>query len=874
MKRLLSGKISAKISAILAIILLFPPYLGTAAVARSLAKNDVAPAQSDAVYRNKGVSLARATDSDRLYGLQAAAILGIEREVKEVLDLKKAGGQDATSRERLVALRSRILRKILIGSIETDVACEKIEREITFTYDLLRKEEAALTRADDLFNLANFFQFGTLYSLEAYSRLQGKFQNSAIMTGIASGLGIAIPVTKIAYTRFHKTAISKPTNTVRLLAEGKGVDEIKLPASLEKYLNTAAPGSKQSRRRKMYDLWQSRYGTDTMASTALLSLLDGKSKSSNELYNRIVHLWSLYSYVRDFDYELLALLRLVQSDSYSTASDGSQQDFAAELKAIDLSAGGLEMAKLIGAERDVITLVELNKQKVSSVEKRELELAFLEKVLSASFETRAVIARIKEEMNYSYDVVLASLLQSRLKKLQLVYDINFIQTGTFGCIASLLYLQGRTMTGNLMFLIGPSSIGTALTTVGLVLLRGGKKTSDMPPNSLAAFFDMDVAPEYRLSPFVLKFLDSPCPQSKDRLTHRQELREIWKQRRVSTVDLEKEKERKKLASANGITRDTIKIVSNRVVLLDSLRIQLQLVYDQLFDLVQAVEQPDLPKQELAEGEIAYLQEKNIRTANLLGLGYQVREITRLRGSTSERTIPAISIVSADLNDRFIEVTRTLTRAMLDSNRVSARLEVETVIEQTALDRLTRYRDLSMQITNLLNFYQIGILGIIIDGPLGQTPNFANNQAGNILTLISGMGAASLGALAFLQRRGGVRLKKPPPNMLGPVLNVDSSGKDKYTPLLLTFLSSLDYDSSEKLTYKAVLIKYWREAGVLTIKDVTKQSSAQKLAASGSHHHWWNENIKLLRNRVTMMHDLKSILNLIDGNIADFADALD
>lgn len=796
--------------------------------------------------------------SDDAYGMQAARILGIENKVKALVELKNKKNLSLSEREKLVALRDTVLRNILIGSIDTDVACEKLEREITFTYDLMRKEESHLEKADAVFTLITFLQFGTLYTLEPYSRLQGKFQRSAIMTGIASGFNIALPVMKIAYQRFHKLKNVEPKGATKKIVQGDDVRDIKLPPILERYLNTPFPGSKVTRRRHMYDIWQSRYGTDAMAKSAILSLLDNKSKSKNELYNRIVHLWSMYSYVRDFDYELLALLRIIKYES------GNIETASIDLTKYGVSKGGAEMAKLLHLQSDVLLLQKLNGSSESSIEKRELQLKFLEKVLFASFEAKAVIARIKEEMNYSYDVVLAQLLESRRKKLQLTYDVNFVQAGTFGSIASLLYLQGKTKKGNLMFVIGPSSIGLSLTTLGLFLLRGGSMVSDRPPNSLAAFFKLDIPRQYYLSPFICNFLDSICPHSKEGLTHREELKRIWKVRKVTTVNLEKNKI-KKMISNFGFTKDNIKIVSNRITLLDSLRIQIQLVHEQLYDLLLATHHHWTPSEKLVDSEIANLTATDTQTANLLDLGWQLKEIKRLKTAKPG---------SSELNDRYIEVTRGLTKAMLDSNKVSANLEVETVIEQTALDRLSRYRNLSVQLTNLLNFYQLGILGVVEDGFLGQTTDFKTNQAGNIVNIISGMSTATLGTLAFLLRRGGIRLKSPNANMLGPALNVESTGKEKYSPLLLKFLEAPDILSADKLTHKQVLMNYWKTANLLSIKDVTKPANAEKIAASGKHHHWWNENMKLLRNRVTMMHDLKSVLNLVDRNISSLAKKID
>ena len=103
-------------------------------------------------------------------------------------------------------------------------------------------------------------------------------------------------------------------------------------------------------------------------------------------------------------------------------------------------------------------------------------------------------------------------------------------------------------------------------------------------------------------------------------------------------------------------------------------------------------------------------------------------------------------------------------------------------------------------------------------------------------------------------------------MLAACFGLNSPANDQYQPLALRFLNVAAPESSDKLTRREELIHYWKTSKLLSI-DVTKQKSQQKLAVLGPHHRW-DENIKLIRNRLTMLFDLKSTVNMLDVGLTD------
>ncbi|MBI4534211.1 MAG: hypothetical protein HY711_09740 [Candidatus Melainabacteria bacterium] len=790
------------------------------------------------------------------HAMQAADILGIRLDVERLLKLQRQAG----ARGEKLVLQGRIYRSIMRGVCEVRAATNKIEREQTYTYDLWRHQLAKEQTVSDYFNLLYFVQFGVLYSLEGLSRLKDQFVQSAILTAVGSGVGISLPTMNILYDKIARARDVAPPEELAATVQGSAVTDIQLPDLITKFLDTPAPELHISRRQQMYELWRVQYGTDAMAKQALYSLLDGKSKSAPWLYKRIVHLWSLHTFVQDFDHELLALMRLMQS--FDSVSERPSDNLAA----LGIGPGGRAAARLLNIEQEVAERISLNRIRGSQARRQELETYLVGRILYGSLEMRAAQDKIYEELHYAYDVVLAQLESRRAKQLQLVYEASFTQINTFGAIASIAYLKGQSKTGNELFIVG-DSLGIALPSLSLLLRRGGNRKIDTPPNSLAGFFDLSSAAQYQFSPFVTAYLHSVDPSDKDGRTHKEALIEVWKQHKVSTLNVNERKVQEKLAAMSSVKNDTIQIVSNRVRLLDSLRVRLQLFDQQLLEIIKAIRRDtgiSTPGNAALVAPVQTLDKAVLETAELLGVKSTIERISSLKGRGGR---------NEDLIDYQLDVTREILAAMLEVRRTSAQVELEIADETFAMDRLIRYRDLANLAINLGNFYQIGILGVIIDGPLGLSSKPREKIIGNRMTIVSGLTTIGLASFVFLLRRGGIRLKGARPNMLGPAFSIDSSATGRFSPLVLKYLDDVDPRSPKKSTRRQELIEYWRHAQLLpvTIKD---RSTAEKVSATGKSHHWWNEGIKLLRTRITMLFDLRSMVNLMESDFAELLKAID
>ncbi|MGD9680621.1 MAG: hypothetical protein AB7W16_05490 [Candidatus Obscuribacterales bacterium] len=781
--------------------------------------------------------------------LQAADVLNVRAELDRLQAMDRRG--ETYSREAQ-ATRVYVYDCLLKGMFEVRDACNSIERELVFTYALMEREQARQQNVSDLFNLINFVQFGTLYTLEPIARMTNQFNTSGILTAVAAGNGIALPTANILYGKFSKTSRVAPPKDFRHIVSGNPVNQLKFPPLVEKFMRIPPPGSSTTRRQMLYSVWESRFGTRAMANDALHSLVDGKRKSIDDLNARIVHLWALHTIVQDLDIELLELTRLIVSD----ISPGSLPEGAGDPAPSGRGAGAA--VKLMNIEREAASLARLNQSGDNKAQRDALEVFVIGKILLSSLEMRSAADRIYQELNYAYDVALAELERKRNKSLQLSYEANFMQINTFGAVASLLYLKDHAQAGNEMFVIG-DSISLALSSLALFLTRGGKREIDTKPNSLADFFDLNPQPEFKFSPFVASYLVSPDPNSPEGLTHKQELVSIWKQNKVATVNYNKKSIQTRLAAMPGAKKDTIKILSNRVRLLSSLRVRLQLFDQQLLELLWHTSpstriDPEVPVESTA---LRNSDESSWRTARLIGAAREANDLLTIRESGASRE---------QMLEPRLAMTRQILEAKLEVSKTVANIEQEIAEESAAIERLKRYRDMGVQMTNIANFYQIGVNGIIIDGILGLASSEKSQGASNKLNIVSGSMIIGLGALAYIQKPGGIRLSKTPANMLGPCLGIDSEASSRYAPLLLKFLQEEDPDSASRQTRAAQLLEFWKESEVIPI-DVESRANQERLAAAGKHHKWWNERIKLIDYRIKMLFDLRSMVTLLEGELS-------
>ena len=666
--------------------------------------------------------------------------------------------------------------------------------------------------------------------IEPYSNINGKFTQAAICTTVGAGVGTLLPVIGIFYNKYAKASNLAPPAFMSHYLNGKPVDGSNLPPLVMRYLDSPAPGESRSRREVLNTVWNQRFKADMAKKETLFGIDDGKARNQFYLRNRMVLLWSLYTAIGGFNNDLLSLLNQVR-DSRS----GESQPLNASISSSSgLGGGADEAARLLHLEPVIVELNALNASAGDSELKRELQITLLETLLWGSLDMAVASDTCQKELNYQYDVVLAKLTARQGSVQQKLYEANFIQTGALSAIAGYCFLKGYSRTGSEIFLT-LDGLGLGFTAASFMALNGGWRKNATEPNSLADFFDLKPSSQKGFSPLVMTYLNSPSPSRNDGKSRRQCLLEFWS-KNVATFDLKNRRSLEKLSSMPSCKRDTIKLVLNRIALLSSLREQFNEFDGQLLDLLRKVWPVTITAS--SPGVNSGLCRSADAAATLLGVQALLTKDVQL-----------------DKNAKLL-ITRQVLDGFFSMNADADVVGHEINLEYEVLDRMVRQRDRIIQLTNNVNFLQLGILGLVSDS-LGLSNSSQAVLAGSHINIISGYLINSLALATILEQRGGFRPSKAEPNALNIAFGKESQ-QIKLSPVMVRYLNAVSPVSQTNLSRREELIKYWKESKVLNV-NIKRNSVVQKLSAEGNAHHWWSETVNLINNRITMLSDLRAVM---------------
>ncbi len=289
-----------------------------------------------------------------------------------------------------------------------------------------------------------------------------------------------------------------------------------------------------------------------------------------------------------------------------------------------------------------------------------------------------------------------------------------------------------------------------------------------------------------------------------------------------------------------------------------------------FDAAGDKHAPDLALPVPSSTDKTHLSGQALEAAKLLGIETQVNRYIELKNGGKLQSPDSLDKESLKLQ---LSIVRKVMTAALDLRSASAKLDKEIVVERQAAERLTRKRDGAEALTNNANFLQLNILSMVIDGPLEQSHTSRIVLYGNRLNIVSGITVGGLAGLAFLEQRGGVRGTPAPTNLLGQSLGLDAPADEKLPPLLWTYLNSVPPSSVHGLTRREQLLEYWKTTKVLPI-NITKPATIEQVSAFGPRHHWWCESIKFINSRVTMLFDLRAIVDLLNSGLVELLQQID
>lgn len=786
----------------------------------------------------------------KLEPLETAAVLGVSAQVERLLTLVNTPNQN---RAEIVQLRVSLLRRILRGVLEVRQYCNLLDLERAYAYDIMQKEQRRQAFVGQLFTLASFAQLATFYTMEPYMRLREQFVTSATFTTISGSLNTGISTLSRLYGSVAKASNVAPPAVLGNLVTGGPIDGGGMPPLLKKYFDAKLPGLNETRREALFSHWRSQYKIDATNPDNLCALADKKKASLNLLRSRILLSWSMHTAVLQLDHDLLALLRLIGStESISAGYTSSPEDS--------------EVVRLLRLGPYIQELNELKKSGQTGQRVNELEAYVLQKTLEGTLEIQAAADKVDEDLYYNYHIILADLERSRAKSLQLNYDANFLQSGILGIVAGKLYLSRHTFAGNQMFVISGSN-GTALTLLAALQQHGFWRKADTGPNSLAQLLNLHPEEEYKFSAFVSQLLNSPPPGESDGKTRRELLNEAWRRSHVTTINMDSSKNKRAVAAMPTHKYDSIKVVKNRITLLHSLMKELESFQNQTLAVLNQTDTAtgSYTRQSLLEP--THLGAHAQEAAKLLGIEDQVNRLMFLKKAGRPETYD-------DEAERLkLEIVRKVQTTGLQLRVLSAQFDREITLEQQALDRVTRERDLTVAFLNDANFLQLGILATIIDGPLGLTKKKKHNLYGNRLNIVSGYTVGGLAALSLIAQRGGFRHTKSDPNLLGQTFGLQSPPSEQLPAILNNYMNSIPPGSGSNMTRREQLIKYWQTTKILPI-NVKKNANIERVSANGPRHHRWCETIKLMTARVSMLFDLRAMVDRLNIGLVELLQEVD
>lgn len=788
--------------------------------------------------------------SSPLEPMKTAEILGVRSETERLLSLRNGNGANVAE---IVQLRTLCLRRILRAVLEVRQYCNILDLERAYAYDIMQKEQRRQALLGQLFTLASFAQLATFYTMEPYMRMQKQFVTSGIFTTISGSLNTGISTLSRLHGSIAKASHVAPPAVLGNLVTAGPVDARNMPPLLNRYFGTKLPGQERTRREALLSHWQQQYGIDASNSANFFALADKKKASLNMLRSRILLLWSLHTAVLQYDHDLLALLRLIDANPPGIELDTTSEPGA-----------GSQVVQFLKLGPYLEELNRLKKSGTNILRINEIESFVLQKTLEGALEIQAAADKVDEDLYYNYHIILADLEASRAKSLQLNYDANFLQSGILGIVAGKLYLSRHGFAGNQMFVISGAT-GSTLTLLAALQQHGFWRRVDTGPNSLAQLFNLHPSDEYKFSAFISQLLNSPPPGSTDGKSRRELLNEAWRQNQVSTIDLSSQKNLAAVAAMPTHKYDTIKVVKNRITLLHSLMKELESFQTQTLDVLRSTDSAENDQMVAASTEPADIGGHAWEAAKLLGIENDLKRLLQLKRLGILNENEAVSLQ--------LKLTRKVQTAGLELRVLSAQFDREITLEQQALDQVTRARDLTVSLLNDANFLQLGILSTIIDGPLGLTKIERRNLYGDRLNIVSGLTVAGLAGLSLVAQRGGFRHSKSSPNLLGQTFGLQTPASEQLPAIVAKYMRSVPPGSSTSLTRQEQLIKYWQNAKILPV-NVKKAATIERVSAFGSRHHRWCESIKLMTARISMLFDLRAMVDRLNTGLVELLQALD
>lgn len=202
----------------------------------------------------------------------------------------------------------------------------------------------------------------------------------------------------------------------------------------------------------------------------------------------------------------------------------------------------------------------------------------------------------------------------------------------------------------------------------------------------------------------------------------------------------------------------------------------------------------------------------------------------------------------------------IAQCILEVRKMVAAIDYDLASSNVALDQLVVRGNNIQNMLNTFNFAQGGTLGIIkqsmslhgMSGP-AQYPGMTTFGLGTVLA-----------SLNLILPSMWVRRADSPPNTLSHFVHSSHPFQDSSESYLWQFLSSpIPGSKYGSLTRREVLIKHWEDfAGLRSANE----RLLRRLSSTPDDRESFVESIKLLNERLALLHDLKTHIEEFDGSL--------
>lgn len=262
--------------------------------------------------------------------------------------------------------------------------------------------------------------------------------------------------------------------------------------------------------------------------------------------------------------------------------------------------------------------------------------------------------------------------------------------------------------------------------------------------------------------------------------------------------------------------------------------------------------PDLNQAAEARGELRTDAQEAADLLNVRSLVERIRQAKREKSPTNTRPLQ---------NARLLCMWRIFI-ASEEVRKAVAAIDFELSSSYADMDSLMTRKGMTLNTLNTYNFMQSGALGIVKQSgsfPGGNTPT-VNQTLG--ITAFGTRTALSIVNLLVVPHLFSRKIDSPP-NTLAIFFDEHHRPPDADSSYLWKFFSTPIAGSGNTLTRREILIKHWQSFARL---NTTSEITLKRLSQAPDPNESMSENIRVISQRLTLLHDLKTHLEELDGSL--------